>query len=187
MLYTKDERMLGSCCVDVLLLLLFAMVWCVWTAESWLVRTQRAALSHVYCLPALCLSFYIFSSPSSAHSVCLRLRCCVICCVTFYTETQMNFQHTPDTLTHFSLYRRPPALSIQYSALWLLFFVALSLSKNQSHSAPGSAAGLHDGSTVPHCFIYVYSRSCHFTCRAKNLTSCHIFKTHTQGNHWSLI
>lgn len=178
MLYTKDKHMLGSCCVDVLLLL-FAMVWCVWTAKSWLVRTQRAALSHVYCLPALCPSFYIFS----LHR--LHIQYVFVCDVVRSAASRFTLKHRWTFNTHQTLWHTSHRTGgLQHCLFSIqLFFVALSLSKNQSHSAPGSAAGLHYGTTVPHCFIYVYSRSCHFTCRAKNLTSCHIFKTHTQGNH----
>lgn len=97
MLYTKDKHMLGSCCVDVLLLL-FAMVWCVWTAKSWLVRTQRAALSHVYCLPALCPSFYIFS----LHR--LHIQYVFVCDVVRSAASRFTLKHRWTFNTHQTLW-----------------------------------------------------------------------------------
>lgn len=185
MLYRKDEHMPGRCCVDVLLLLLlFAMVWCVWTANSWLVWTQRAALSHVYCLPALCLSLCIFClSIISTFILSSSVMLCDLLRHVLHWNTDELSTHTRLSDTLRTVQAASSIVYSVFSSVIAFFFIALSLSKNESHSAPGSAAGLHDGTTVTHCFIYIYSRSCHFKCRAKNLMSSHTSNTHTQGNH----
>ena len=112
------------------------------------------------------------------------------CDVVWFAASRFTLKHRWTFNTHQTLWHTSHCTGSLQHCLFSIqlcdcffFFIALSLSKNESHSAPGSAAGLHDGTTVTHCFIYIYSRSCHFKCRAKNLMSSHTSNTHTQGNH----
>lgn len=176
--------MLCWCAVVVVVIVCYGVM-CLDSKQLIGLDTEGCFVSCVLSPCSLSLSLCIFClSIISTFILSSSVMLCDLLCHVLHWNTDELSTHTRLSDTRRTV---QAASSIVYSVfssvIAFFFFIALSLSKNESHSAPGSAAGLHDGTTVTHCFIYIYSRSCHFKCRAKNLMSSHTSNTHTQGNH----
>lgn len=175
--------MLCWCAVVVVVIVCYGVM-CLDSKQLIGLDTEGCFVSCVLSPCSLSLSLCIFClSIVSTFILSSSVMLCDLLCHVLHWNTDELSTHTRLSDTLRTVQAASSIVYSVFSSVIAFFFIALSLSKNESHSAPGSAAGLHDGTTVTHCFIYIYSRSCHFKCRAKNLMSSHTSNTHTQGNH----
>ena len=137
---------------------------------------------------------------NSKELICLDTEDCIVLYELSFLPTFSCKMFSPPTLCillhHFytesltvALYRQPSPLCIQYSALWLLFFVTTNpLLVSPEQSGTSHILALHAGTTVSHCFIYVYSSLCHFTCKAMKLMNSRVYLSSNMSEppcYWS--